>query len=302
MTLREIQPHDFPHPAKFHRVDAGEMSYVDSQIDGNDGGGHDGDSEVILCVHGNPTWSYYYRRLFGQFGDRRRVIAVDHLGCGRSDRPSRSQFAYTMAAHRDNLLSLIESLDLRRITLVAHDWGGAIGTAAVVAAADRFERMALLNTAAFPPPYIPKRIAACRWPVLGPIAVRGFNAFAVAATTMTMNRRKLSPSERSALLAPYNNWHNRVAVDAFVRDIPMGKEHPTHQTLVDLEESLPGLSDKKIALIWGMKDWCFRPECLRRLQTVWPDAVVTEIDDAGHYVLEDAPDETLAAIEQLLNR
>lgn len=297
MTPREIQPTDFPHPAQFHRVAAGEIAYVDlgpTAADATD--------EVILCVHGNPTWSYYYRRVIDRFGDRRRVIAVDHLGCGRSDRPSQSQFDYTMAAHRDNLLSLIESLDLRRVTLLAHDWGGAIGTAAAVAASDRFDRLALLNTAAFPPPYIPLRISACRWPIVGPVGVRGLNAFARAATTMTMNRRSLTSSQRDAYLAPYNSWKNRVAVDAFVRDIPMKPSHRTYQTLVDLERSLPSLASKKIALIWGMKDWCFRPECLRRLQAVWPDATVTEIEDAGHYVLEDAHEETLAAISQLLAR
>ncbi len=154
------------------------------------------------------------------FRETHRVIAVDHLGCGRSDKPPRGAFPYTLAAHRDNLVALIDSLDLRNITLIAHDWGGAIGLTSLLERQERFDRIVLLNTGAFPPPYVPWRIAACRIPLLGTAAVRGLNAFARAAITMAMSRNKMDADVARGLLAPYDNWDNRVAIDAFVRDIP----------------------------------------------------------------------------------
>jgi haloalkane dehalogenase len=102
------------------------------------------------------------------------------------------------------------------------------------------------------------------------------------------------------LLAPYDNWDHRVAIDAFVRDIPMSTRHPTHRVLADLEAALPRLADLPSLLIWGMRDWCFRPECLRRFQGLWPNAETVELNDAGHYVMEDAPAEVIAAIDQFL--
>jgi pimeloyl-ACP methyl ester carboxylesterase len=280
----------FPYPSHERLVGPYRQRYVDVG---------DGD-RTLLCVHGNPTWSFYYRSIIDRFSDRYRVVAVDHLGCGRSDKPPSDQFAYTLAAHRDNLIGLVDDRDLANVTLIAHDWGGAIGLATLLERRSRFERIVLLNTGAFPPPYLPWRIAACRVPVLGTWAVRGLNAFARAAITMAMSRRRLDPQTASGLLEPYNNWANRVAIEAFVRDIPMRPSHPTYAALATLEQRLPSLAEMPSALIWGMQDWCFRPECLRRFQQVWPDAKVTEIADAGHYVLEDATGDVLDAIEVFL--
>ena len=258
--------------------------------------------ETLLCVHGNPTWSFYYRKIVEQFSPHYRVIAVDHVGCGRSDKPSQAQYSYTLTSHRDNLVALIDSLGLDQITLIAHDWGGAIGLSTMLERRPLLKRIVLLNTGAFPPPYLPKRIAACRIPLLGSLAVRGLNAFARAATTMAMSRTRMKADVARGLLAPYDNWQNRVAIDAFVRDIPMSREHPTYEPLAHLEQQLPSLANLPSLLVWGMKDWCFRPECLRRFQAAWPDAVSVEIPDAGHYVIEDAPDETLQAIFNFLSQ
>ncbi len=119
---------------------------------------------------------------------------------------------------------------------------------------------------------------------------------------MAMSRSRMSPEVASGLLAPYDNWNHRVAIDAFVKDIPGSKNHPTYATLAKLEADLPKLAGLPSLLVWGMKDWCFRPECLRRFQAVWPNAKSIEIADAGHYVIEDAPRETLDAIDEFLSR
>ena len=300
---------EFPYQSKSIQIDGLRYAYVDQGPAGESQKG----SQPIVAVHGNPTWSFYWRRLFGDVSagpseskseqrlGNRRVLAVDHIGCGRSDKPQR--YEYTLARHRDNLLTWIDRLGLSEITLVVHDWGGAIGLAAAVQRPDLFSRLIVTNTGAFPPPYIPLRISACRIPLLGTLAVRGFNAFAGAAIRMATHRyAKLPEAAAAGLLAPYDSWRNRVAIDRFVKDIPARKSHPSYQVLVDLESKLPLLDEKPILLVWGMRDWCFRPECLRRFQHHWPHATSVELADAGHYVMEDAPDQMLAAVEQFLEQ
>lgn len=257
---------------------------------------------VILCVHGNPTWSFYWRRVIERFGRDHRVIAVDHLGCGRSDKPTRRSSDYTLTGHRDRLLALIDHLKLQRIVLVAHDWGGAIGLAAAVERVESMAGVVLLNTAAFPPPYVPLRIAACRIPGLGSAMVRGLNAFARAAITMAMNKNSLPADVAAGLLAPYGSWADRVGIDAFVRDIPLTSRHPTHAVLSRLEAELDKLADVPKRLIWGMRDWCFRPECLERFLEHWPTAEAIRLEEGGHYVLEDEPEAVLAAIAEFLTK
>ncbi|QDT11645.1 alpha/beta fold hydrolase [Planctomycetes bacterium K23_9] len=289
--MKSIAADLLPYPSAEIRVGDFTQRYLDEG---------DGD-ETLLCVHGNPTWSFYYRGIIERFRDTHRVVAVDHLGCGRSDKPRRDQFGYTMADHRDNLVALIDQLDLKNITLIAHDWGGAIGLSSLVARRERFNRIVLLNTGAFPPPYVPKRIGVLRTPLLGSAAIRGLNLFAGPAVKMAMSRNQMSPDVARGLLAPYNNWANRVAVDSFVRDIPLSQNHPTYATLRQLEMDLPKLADLPSLLVWGMKDWCFNDRCLQHFQTVWPDAKTVEIADAGHYVIEDAPTETIDAIADFVS-
>lgn len=285
----------FDYPVQKHAVGGWEMAYRDVPA-----ADLPGTAKTILCVHGNPTWSYYYRGIAEHFSNSHRVVIVDHIGCGKSDKPAQRQFPYTLANHQSNLVSLIETLDLRDVTLLAHDWGGAIGLGSLLKTRERFNGIMLLNTAAFPPPYVPWRIAACRIPLFGTLAVRGLNLFARAAVTMAMDRNRMNDDVADNLLRPYDCWANRVAIDGFVRDIPTSDRHVTMQTLRELESQLPLLRDLPQLLVWGMKDWCFRPECLRRFQNVWPDATSVEIDDAGHYVIEDAPAETLQAIREFL--
>ena len=254
---------------------------------------------TILCVHGNPTWSFYYRSIVAKFRDHCRVIAVDHVGCGLSDKPQ--QYNYCLAQHTANLLQLIESLDLHNMTLVVHDWGGAIGLGAAVACPGRFRNIVILNTAAFPPPYIPKRIAACRIPLLGSWMIRYGNAFARAAIFMAIDRlSRLSKPARDGLLAPYDSPKHRIAIDRFVQDIPLSPNHPTWSVLEKLEQNLSSLSSLPIHFIWGMRDWCFRPECMERLQVAFPHATRLELQDVGHYVMEEASREVLDELKRIL--
>src|SRR5262249_12252675 len=118
----------------------------------------EGAGQPLLFVHGNPTWSFYWRNLILGLRDQFRCVAVDHIGCGLSDKPQ--QYDYSLQQRIDDLVELVEPLELKQATLVAHDWGGAIGLGTVLRLPDRFGRIVLFDTGAFPPPFVPSRIAA----------------------------------------------------------------------------------------------------------------------------------------------
>ena len=285
-TWRELYPYESHHLS----LDGQRCHYVD-----------EGAGETLLFVHGNPTWSFYWHPLVEAFKSSHRCVAVDHIGCGLSDKPS--DYPYTLTSHIANLTQLIKSLELTNVTLLAHDWGGAIGLGATLEVPERFSRIVLFNTGAFPPPYIPLQIRACRMPLLGRLAVQGLNAFSRCALTMATEKPEVMTAQvKAGLLAPYDNWSHRTAVYRFVKDIPASARHPTWQVLQQIEARLPTLANKPVQILWGMRDWCFRPECLERFERIWPHAEVCKIDDAGHYVVLDASDRIQAELAEFLCR
>ncbi len=261
----------------------------------------EGAGEVLLCVHGNPTWSFYWRELIRGLSPRYRVIAVDHIGCGLSDKPR--NYPYRLFRHIDNLTSFVERLDLRKVTLVAHDWGGAIGLGAAIEAQERFRRFVILNSAAFRSRRMPWRIRACRIPLIGRIAVQGFNAFARAALTMAVAKHeRMTPAVQAGLLAPYDSWTHRQAIYRFVADIPMSRAHASYSRLCEIEERLELLAERPWMFVWGMRDWCFTPAFLERFLEFIPRAEVHRLEDAGHYVMEDAHERVVPLVEQFLRK
>ncbi len=255
--------------------------------------------QTIVCVHGNPTWSFTYRKILEQLKTRARVLAVDHIGCGLSDKPQ--HYNYCLEQHVGNLARLIEQLDLRHITLLVHDWGGAIGLGAALKCPARVERFVLLNTALFPPPYVPWRISACRTPGIGEWGMRRLNLFARAAQNMTLHRLpRLAPEVAAGMIAPYHDWNSRIAIARFVQDIPRRKSEATWKTLSKIEEGLAMFHDRPTRIVWGMKDWCFRPECLDRIERLFPTAKTRRLADVGHYVMEEAPDEVIQELTACL--
>jgi len=269
----------------------------------------EGRGPVLLLLHGNPTWSFYWREVVVAFRDRHRVVVPDHVGCGLSSKPRPSEYPYCLARRVADLKELIEQLDLQEITLVAHDWGGAIGMGAAALAPERFARFVLLNTAAFRSsrcPFrssrCPLRIRLCRFPLLGRLGVQGLNLFARAALRMTVaDPKRLSPAVRAGLLAPYDNWHNRTAIYRFVRDIPLRPGHPSYPVLAEIETGLDRFRNHPVCLIWGMRDWCFTPAFLERFIDFFPGAEVHRLADAGHYVVEEAPREVVRCIGEFLD-
>jgi pimeloyl-ACP methyl ester carboxylesterase len=265
----------------------------------------EGRGDPVLMVHGNPTWSFYWRELVKSLRGRYRTIAPDHIGCGRSDKPSDDRYAYTLASRVADLGRLVEELDLRNITLVVHDWGGAIGMAWAVQHPDRVARIVVLNTAAFHLPDgkgFPPAIALARVPLLGGLLVRGANAFVRGSIRFCVTRRALPPEVAAGYLEPHRNNADRIAVHRFVQDIPLRAGDPAYDLITRTAEGLPRLADKPMLIAWGMKDFVFDHHFLAEWERRFPRAAVHRFDDCGHWVLEDARDEILALVDTFLEQ
>ena len=256
----------------------------------------EGQGSVIVMVHGNPTWSYYYRNLITLLSGDHRVVAVDNIGCGLSDKPQ--DYPYRLRDHIENLTALLQALDITKCSLIVHDWGGAIGIGYAGRYPERIDKIVVLNTAAFRSLRIPLRIRICRWPVFGALLVRGCNGFAWPACSMAVvNPLKKEIAE--AYLAPYNSWKNRVAIYGFVRDIPLSPAHPSYETLVQVETNLARLSEGNhpMLILWGGGDFCFNRSFYEEWCERFPAAEKHYFENGGHYVLEDCL-ETITPIIQ----
>jgi haloalkane dehalogenase len=277
--LKELYPFE---PKRFD-TGSGMMSYLD------EGQG----SEAVLMVHGNPTWSFFYRHVVLSLRGKMRCIVPDHLGCGLSDKPQ--DYDYTLSNHVQNLGRLIDSLKLTKLHLIVHDWGGPIGLGVALSRPQLLGKVVILNTAAFADTVIPWRIRFCRWPILGELAVRGFNGFAWPATWMAVTK-PLPAAIKQGFLFPYDSWRNRIATHRFVKDIPRGIGAPNDRALAEIEGKLPVLGSKKVKIIWGREDFCFNQHYFQRWQTLLPEADAHLLAATGHYLLEDRPVEVTGLI------
>jgi pimeloyl-ACP methyl ester carboxylesterase len=283
----------YPFDSRYLDLDGARLHYVD-----------EGRGEPVVMVHGNPTWSFYYRNLILALRDTHRCIALDHIGCGLSDKPGDDRYEYTLGRRVDDLEKLIDSLDLgERVNLVMHDWGGMIGMAWASRHPERVARLVVLNTAAFLLPAskrFPLALSLCRAPGIGPLMVRGFNAFCLAAARVGCKRRPLGRDLRRAYLAPYDSWSNRIAVQRFVEDIPLGPRDRAYAIVREVDEGLERFRGVPILIGWGLRDFVFDKHFLDEWTRRFPDAEVVRFDDAGHYVLEDAADELVPRIREFL--
>jgi cis-3-alkyl-4-acyloxetan-2-one decarboxylase len=255
--------------------------------------------EAVLMLHGNPTWSFFYRDVIRDLSERGlRCVAPDHIGMGLSDKPA--GYDYRLGTRIADIEALVASLGLKRVNLIVHDWGGAIGFGFATRHPETVGRIVILNTAAFISDRIPARIALCRAPVAGEWLVRALNGFAWPATWMAMHRRKLSDDEKRGFLFPYSSWGNRVAVHRFVADIPLERDHPSRATLEEIDARLPQLAGHPKLIVWGGRDFCFNDHFLARWRQIYPNADVRHLSGAGHYVLDDGAQEARQPIRDFL--
>ena len=268
------------------------------------------DGEVVLALHGNPSWSYYWRHLVRGLRDRYRVVVPDHVGMGLSDKPDDDRDAlprydYTLQSRVDDLQALLEHLGIDGpLTLAVHDWGGMIGFGWALERMPRVRRLVVLNTAAFPMPAgkpVPWQIALGRDYNIGELVIRGFNAFSAGASWLGVERRM--PREvRRAYVAPYDSWANRIATVRFMQDIPLRPGDRAWPLVEASGQRLREYADRPAFIGWGLKDFVFDRDFLARFRSDWPQAEVHAFEDAGHYVLEDRHEVLVPAIRGFLDR
>jgi len=262
------------------------------------------DAPMVLMVHGNPTWSFYYRNQVTALRDRFRCIVPDHIGCGLSDKPGDDCYPYTLARRISDLGALMEHLQpTTPVHLIVHDWGGMIGFGWAAGRPGQIASMVVANTAAFPLPK-EKKLPAALWVVrntaLGAFLVQGLNAFSGLATYVAL-KKPVSAEVRKGYTGPYDSWANRIATLRFVQDIPLTPQDAAWEILVATEARLPDFAGKPCLLVWGEKDFVFDLHFLRKWQQIFPQAKVLSYPDCGHYVLEDAGPAATRAISDFLD-
>jgi haloalkane dehalogenase len=263
----------------------------------------EGRGEPVVMVHGNPTWSFYFRELVLGLRDHYRTIVPDHIGCGRSDKPGDDHYDYRLRRRVIDLESLLEHLQLREnLTLVLHDWGGMIGMAFAHRHPERVRRLVLLNTAAFLLPAgkkLPWSLRLCRNRIVGPLLVRGCNGFCRAALRWC-SAKPLSPAARAGYLAPYDDWANRIAVLRFVQDIPLNPGDPSYELVKEVQDGLAQFQDRPVLICWGERDFVFDGHFLDEWRRRFPGAELHPFSNAGHFILEDAGQEVLSIVRAFL--
>jgi len=271
------------------------MSYLDE-------GPRDGD--VVVMVHGNPSWSYYWRTLVAGLSDRYRCIVPDHIGMGLSDKPSDDRYAYTLQSRVDDLDALLAHLGITGpVTLAVHDWGGMIGFGWALSHHAQVKRLVVLNTAAFPMPAakkMPWQIALGRHWKVGEWIIRTFNAFSAGASRLGVER-KMRADVRRAYVSPYDSYANRISTIRFMQDIPLSPADKAWPLLERAGKALPSFADRPAFIGWGLRDFVFDHHFLSEFKAALPQAQVHAFEDAGHYVLEDKHEVLVPEIRAFLD-
>lgn len=253
-----------------------------------------GEGAPVVMLHGNPSWSFYYRELFQKLAPFYHCLAPDHIGMGYSDKPKDDSYSYTLAQRVKDLEAFLAAKGLtQNITLVMHDWGGIIGMCYARRHPEAIKNLVVLNTTAFHLPQgkrFPFILKLTRT-VVGAFMVRAFNAFSASATRVGVKRKKMPRVIRRAYQAPYDSWQNRIATLRFVQDIPIHQSDPGYDQIEDLQNHLYLFRNTPILIAWGLKDQVFDVHFLNKWLEYFPQAEAHRFEACGHYVLEDAQEE-----------
>lgn len=287
----------WPYPPRWFDTPEGRLHYIDEGPR---------DARPVVLVHGNPTWGFLYRDFVGPLLKHGyRVIVPDFLGFGRSDKPAETA-CYGILDHVRRLDALLESLDLHETTVVPQDWGGL----ALVWAANHPERVSglfILNTSAHKlrrPWRFPLPLRLFRTPVVGEVMVKGLKLFhrVFLFRVGVVHRDRLTPMVKRAYLAPHPTWSSRTGVLAFPRQIPAHPDDPLSVYLLGVEQRLTReFGHRPVKIVWAMKDVGFTPDMLEDLWIpMFPCAAVVRLDDAGHYLQEDAHEQIVPELLDFL--
>jgi cis-3-alkyl-4-acyloxetan-2-one decarboxylase len=286
---------EYPFTGKYYDLDGLKYHYLD-----------EGSGPPVVMVHGNPSWSFYYRNLVKRLSKDHRCIVPDHIGCGFSDKPGDDRYDYTLSRRVADLERLLDSLELQeKITLVVHDWGGMIGMSWAVRHPERVAKLVILNTAAFPLPKakpFPLALRICRDSFIGALLVRGFNAFALGAASVGCKINPMPAQLRRLYCLPYDSWQGRIATLRFVQDIPLRPGDRGYDLVSSTAAGLEQFRRLPMLILWGEQDFVFDVHFLAEWKKRFPDAEVHSWKDGGHYILEDVKEEAIPLIAAFLEK
>jgi haloalkane dehalogenase len=273
----------FPFAPRYLEQDGLRMHYLD-----------EGEGDPVLCLHGEPTWSFLYRRMMPVLAAVARVVAPDYFGFGRSDKPTAAEW-YTFDRHSASIRRLVEELDLRRMTVVVQDWGGPIGLRLAVEQPERVERLVILNTGVGG-----GRPPSETWLRFREVVRAAGGDFQPGRLIRTAAVRGLADDAVAAYDAPFPAPESKAGVLAFPEQVPTEPEHPNTAPLMAIREGLASW-EKPVLVLFGDSDPIFRPEVGEAIARWIPGALPAElVDDAGHFVQEDAGEEVAARIVEFL--
>lgn len=268
----------WPFAPHFQAVQGFQMHYVD-----------EGDGEPVVLLHGEPTWGYLYRKFIEPLAEDYRVIVPDHMGFGKSEGPLDKP--YQLSQHVHNLNELLLELELSDITLVLHDWGGPIGLGFATHHPENVKRLVILNTGIGV-----MKEGTRTW--ISALKEQGLyrdfmgNMDANIGTLLAggvVHKEVLTDTVLRAYRAPFPDRESCIGAMAFPLDIPVGDRHPSSGTTYAILKRLDVLADKPKVQIWGMQDPVFPARVFESWQSRYPDIEVHCIDDAAHFLQEDAP-------------
>lgn len=253
-------------------------------------------------LHGDPTWGYLYRNFIGPLARQYRCIVPDHMGMGKSAVPQ-DRSLYRLEQHVSNLEALLLSLDVRDLTLVLHDWGGPVGLGFATRHPERIKRLVLLNTWAFAPwpagpfPRLLELIRSAR----GENFVLQKNGYLESALKGTTHYPEyLTETIMQAYHAPFPTPESRLATLCWSQDIPVHQTDVSYAEMKRIEHHLPLFRHTPVLLVWGMRDPVLPPAVLKLWQQVYPQAETYELEDASHFLQEDAPEQIVQRLEAFL--
>jgi len=262
----------------------------------------EGEGEPIICLHGEPTWGYLYRRFIPPLSKANRVIVPDHMGFGKSETPRDRE--YSLKTHVENLAHLIDELDLKNITFVIQDWGGPIGAAYALRHPDRIKRLFLLNTLtgygrAKPSGLTPwfqfikdHHEAGTLHEVLGHLNV---NVLGIMKAIGFENTAAVDANWVAAYSAPFPRKADCMGAIEFPLDALLGRMVPYVREGFPLIDNLKA---KPAMLAVGMRDRGIAPDLqIADFRGIWPDRPIIELPGAGHFSQEDVPDTIVALIQ-----
>ncbi len=283
----------WPYQPRWFDTPDGKLHYIDE-------GPRDGPTAIF--VHGNPEWSFLFRHdIAALLAAGVRVIAIDHLGFGRSDKPDDASL-YTIRRHSERLALVLDTLHIAHATMICHDWGGPIGLPWAIANHAEVERLCVMNTIGHQPTQpapMPLPLRILRGRGSGDLLVKGLNMFTKVFMFKlgVTHPEHLTPTVRQAYLAPHPNWKSRTGVLAFPRQIPTSMNSPMIVLMGEVESGLRKyFANKPVWAIWGMKDISFGPVVLAEWQKMFPNAKVITFDNAGHFANEDEPEKIAEAV------